>query len=89
MQAIHKLKVLHRDAMPRNILRNSMSGQVVVIDFERAEIQALRVALGVISPNRKRKRGYGGGIDERAKRDCNVFMREMGKVRNELRTMMY
>ncbi|KAF2179925.1 hypothetical protein K469DRAFT_730386 [Zopfia rhizophila CBS 207.26] len=54
---IHDLGVLHKDLMPRNMLWNEETGQVMVIDFERAEVVKPRTVLGVISANRKRKRG--------------------------------
>ncbi|KNG46173.1 hypothetical protein TW65_07084 [Stemphylium lycopersici] len=53
--AIHRLGVLHKDLMPRNILWNEETGRVMVIDFERAEIEQ-RTVLGAISVNRKRKK---------------------------------
>ncbi|RYN15486.1 hypothetical protein AA0114_g12966 [Alternaria tenuissima] len=53
--AIHRLGVLHRDLMLRNILWNEETGHVMVIDFERAEIEQ-RTVLGAISVNRKRKK---------------------------------
>ncbi|KAK4095957.1 hypothetical protein N658DRAFT_502103 [Parathielavia hyrcaniae] len=57
---LHRLQVLHVDAEPRNILYDAISGSLMVIDFERAELRP-RQALGLISPNgqgRKRKRGW-------------------------------
>jgi serine/threonine protein kinase len=53
--AIHGLRVLHKDLMPRNILWNEETKRVMVIDFERAEVEH-RTVLGVVSANRKRKR---------------------------------
>ncbi|KAJ2894395.1 hypothetical protein MKZ38_007561 [Zalerion maritima] len=56
---IHKLRVLHRDAEPRNILYNADSGNLMVVDFERAGFRD-RQPLGSLSPNsnnRKRQRG--------------------------------
>ncbi|KAF4120925.1 hypothetical protein GMORB2_2411 [Geosmithia morbida] len=53
---LHRLGVLH-DAKPRNILYNADSGQVMIMDWERAEFCG-RQPLGLISPNgrvRKRK----------------------------------
>ncbi|KAL7789024.1 hypothetical protein V8C37DRAFT_386986 [Trichoderma ceciliae] len=35
-KAIHKLRVLHRDAEPRNILYDDQSGNLMVVDFERS-----------------------------------------------------
>jgi hypothetical protein len=54
IRAIHQLGVLHRDAMPRNMLWNAEASQAMMIDFERAEILEQRTVLGVISPNQKR-----------------------------------
>ncbi len=71
IQAIHRLGVLHRDAMPRNILWNSELSQAMIIDFEKAEIQGLRAVLGVILPNRKRKLA----TNLKHKKD-NMFLRE-------------
>ncbi|KAG9193942.1 hypothetical protein G6011_03977 [Alternaria panax] len=56
--AIHRLGVLHRDLVLRNILWNEETGHVMVIDFERAEMEQ-RTVLGAISVNRKRKKPAG------------------------------
>ena len=50
-KAVRELHVLHRDAEPRNILYNTISDSVMVVDFERAELHD-RQPLGL-----KRKRG--------------------------------
>ena len=58
-KAVHRLRILHRDAEPRNILCDTNSGNLMVVDFERAEFRG-RQPLGSIGPNgrnRKRKRG--------------------------------
>ncbi|KJZ69320.1 hypothetical protein HIM_11289 [Hirsutella minnesotensis 3608] len=58
-KAMHTLRVLYRDAEPRNMLYNPDSRKLMVIDFERAEFRG-RQPLGLIVPNiqnRKRKRG--------------------------------
>ncbi|RMZ70657.1 kinase-like domain [Pyrenophora seminiperda CCB06] len=39
--AIHGLRVLHKDLMPRNILWNEETKHVMVIDFERAEVEPI------------------------------------------------
>ncbi|OCK92599.1 uncharacterized protein K441DRAFT_569670, partial [Cenococcum geophilum 1.58] len=62
VRAIHGLRVLHKDLMPRNILWNEETGQVMVIDFERAGVAEPRTILGVVPTNRKRKRGLEGGL---------------------------
>ncbi|KAJ9655814.1 hypothetical protein H2201_008724 [Coniosporium apollinis] len=55
LRALHGLRVLHKDAEPRNILCDEQGDTLMLVDFERAEIQA-RQPLGAITPNRKRKR---------------------------------
>ncbi|KAM0271972.1 hypothetical protein ACHAQH_008858 [Verticillium albo-atrum] len=55
---LHKLRVLHHDGKPRNILYDGGSGRVMIVDLERAEPYSCQ-PLGPISPNgqaRKRKR---------------------------------
>ena len=84
MKAVHGLGVLHRDVMPRNILRNCESGEVMVIDFERARMGPARPVLGMLSSNRKRKAriDYDGqkltGLAER------LFEQEMAEARAEI-----
>ena len=85
IRAIHQLGVLHRDAMPRNMLWNAEASQAMMIDFERAEILEQRTVPGVISPNWKRKmitktpkKGQGG---------CDAFAREMQRAIMELRAL--
>jgi hypothetical protein len=58
LQALHDLQVLQKDPEPRNILWDEHSQRLNFVDFERTEIRA-RQPLGVITPNRKRKRGEG------------------------------
>ncbi len=77
IQAIHRLGVLHRDAMPRNMLWNEEVRQVMVIDFERAAVPKLRAVLGVMSPNRKRKRVIEGGLNKQPIDGRGEFVREM------------
>ncbi|KAK4138392.1 hypothetical protein BT67DRAFT_437713 [Trichocladium antarcticum] len=58
-KAVHALRVLHRDAEPRNILYDANSGKLMVVDFERATFHG-RPPLGSRNSNgrdRKRKRG--------------------------------
>ncbi|KAG9228961.1 hypothetical protein BJ875DRAFT_489361 [Amylocarpus encephaloides] len=55
LTTLHKLQVLHTDAEPRNWLWDERCGNIMLVDFERAEIRA-RLPLSVISPNRKRNR---------------------------------
>ena len=84
---IHRLKVLHRDAMPRNILWDTKHNQIMIIDFERAEIKESRPALGVISPNRKRKRPTVTQKERATAQEesDDAFMREMNGAVNKLR----
>ena len=58
LQAIHRLGVLHHDAMPRNMLWNTEGGSVMFVDFERAKVVERKVTkkrteLGTISPNQR------------------------------------
>ena len=39
IQAIHRLRVLHHDPMPLNIMADKNYGWVQIVDFERARIQ--------------------------------------------------
>ncbi|KAL2193978.1 hypothetical protein P885DRAFT_71775 [Corynascus similis CBS 632.67] len=74
---LHRLRVLHIDAEPRNILYDTISGTFMVTDFERAEFRG-RQPLGSISPNgqgRKRKRGL---IVQKQEKDD--FMEELQHV---------
>ncbi|KAI1407697.1 hypothetical protein F5Y13DRAFT_123197 [Hypoxylon sp. FL1857] len=71
---LHRLRILHRDAEPRNILYDS--GNLMIIDFERAESHD-RQPLGLLSPNgqnRKRKRGLP------QKQGKDEFTRELQSV---------
>ncbi|RTE70912.1 hypothetical protein BHE90_014686 [Fusarium euwallaceae] len=71
--AIHKLRVLHHDAEPRNILCDE-NGKLMAVDLERAEFQG-RPPLGDISPNnliRKRKRGFKLPRDDFAQELANA-----------------
>ena len=56
LRSIHALGVRHKDARSPNVLRDVKTGRVMIIDFERAEMEDPRPALGDISLNRKRKR---------------------------------
>lgn len=58
IEAIHRFEVLHKDAMPRNMLWNEALKRVLFIDFERSqirEVQAGKRVLGIISPNQKKR----------------------------------
>ncbi|KAH9242267.1 hypothetical protein K456DRAFT_30585 [Colletotrichum gloeosporioides 23] len=55
---MQNLGVLHRDAELRNVLRDTVGGSIMVVDFERAELSR-RPPLGSLSSNvqsKKRKR---------------------------------
>ncbi|KAF1817488.1 hypothetical protein P152DRAFT_454075 [Eremomyces bilateralis CBS 781.70] len=69
LKAVHKLGVLHRDAEPRNILYNTNSGKLMLVDFERAEF-CDRQPLGLISPNAQSRKGKRKrGILQKQKND--------------------
>ncbi|KFZ21107.1 hypothetical protein V502_02937 [Pseudogymnoascus sp. VKM F-4520 (FW-2644)] len=53
LKALHNLQVLHKDAKPRNMLWDEHHGRLMLVEFERAEIQT-RLPLGIITANRKR-----------------------------------
>ncbi|KAI9746369.1 MAG: hypothetical protein M1818_000081 [Claussenomyces sp. TS43310] len=55
LQALHELRVLHTDVELRNWLWDEQRGNLMLVDFERAQIR-VRPALDIISPNRKRTR---------------------------------
>jgi hypothetical protein len=73
---LHRLRVLHCDAEPRNILYDAYSRNLMIVDFERAEFCG-RQPLGSISSNpqnRKRRRKTS------QKRGNDVFARELQSV---------
>ena len=54
LQAVHRLGVLHKDVRPANMLVNSETGGVMMIDFERAELpKRPRQALAQLVPNKR------------------------------------
>ncbi|KAG8428475.1 hypothetical protein J3459_003897 [Metarhizium acridum] len=55
-KAIHNLRVLHHDAEPRNILYDTTSRGLMVVDFERAEFHGRQPLAPMPNENRKRKR---------------------------------
>lgn len=83
LSAIHIHNVLHHDPAPRNWLYNPESKQVVIFDFERAEIINSRPILSLISPNRKRKRNALGEFDKKPLGPG--FAQEINKAVHELR----
>lgn len=84
MKAIHGLGVLHRDVMPRNILWDCDSGEVTVIDFERARMGPDRPVLGPLSINRKRKQNHCSHGPKRIGCAEKLFEQEMAEVRDEI-----
>ena len=83
-QAIHSLGVLHKDLMPRNILWNEKIRQVMVVDFERAEVIKPRPVLGAISANRKKKQLDNGSVK---RENPSIFTLEKDCVTIELRRL--
>lgn len=51
LAAIHALGVWHGDPVPRNWLYDSESDNVVILDFENADIITSGPSLGIDSPN--------------------------------------
>ncbi|KAF2001745.1 hypothetical protein P154DRAFT_562456 [Amniculicola lignicola CBS 123094] len=84
--AIHNLGILHRDLEPRNILWNGERHQVMIIDFERAEIVKPRSLLGPISANRKRNRTHDTSMVKQCE-DGTLFARERRRAAIELRAL--
>ncbi|PVI00766.1 hypothetical protein DM02DRAFT_718203 [Periconia macrospinosa] len=90
--AIHKLGVLHKDLVPRNILWNEETGRVMVIDFERSEIVAQRPALAIKDTNRKSKRQHVPDAEADAglskiRTQTSVFENERNRAVRELYTL--
>ncbi|KAJ5471965.1 hypothetical protein N7539_008534 [Penicillium diatomitis] len=83
LSAIHNRDVVHKDPAPRNWSYNSEVKKVVFFDFERAEIIEARPVLGMISPNRKRKRIGLGSLDK--KHSVSEFAEEINKAVHEMR----
>ncbi|KAL5351074.1 hypothetical protein ACLOAV_004649 [Pseudogymnoascus australis] len=82
LKALHKLRVLHKDAKPHNMLWDENRDKFMLVDLERAEIRT-RMPLGIITANRKRNRQ--GDIKTAAKEDD--FDREMRKAISCIRAM--
>ncbi|KFY96895.1 hypothetical protein V498_02406 [Pseudogymnoascus sp. VKM F-4517 (FW-2822)] len=89
LKALHKLRVLHKDAKPHNMLWDEYRDKFMLVDLERAEIYLeraeipTRLPLGNISANRKRNRQ--GDIKAVPKED--VFDREMREMISCIHTM--
>ena len=84
LRSIHSLGVRHKDARSPNVLRDAKTGRVMIIDFERAEMEDSRPVLGDISPNRKRKRGE----DMPHKQHGCTRMIEGGQLKTELQALV-
>ncbi|RCI13867.1 hypothetical protein L249_8268 [Ophiocordyceps polyrhachis-furcata BCC 54312] len=86
LKAVHGLRVLHRDAEPRNIVYDESCGRFMFVDFERAEFRGRQrqplgsVAVNVASPDGKRKRGT---LEEKEKQkgDDKAFARELDSAK--------
>ncbi|KAJ5291435.1 hypothetical protein N7478_000686 [Penicillium angulare] len=84
ISAIHSLGVIHNDPAPRNWKYNKETDSVVFFDFERAETIKQRPILGIISPNRKRKRN---DVDTKQKRLKKGFVEETNRAVYELKCL--
>ena len=73
-KTVHKLRVLHRDAELRNILCDSDSGSLMVIDFERSEFCGGH-PLAPIGPNGVNRKRKHRTLQKQRKND---FARELG-----------
>ncbi|POS76537.1 hypothetical protein DHEL01_v205080 [Diaporthe helianthi] len=60
---MHKLGVLHRDAELRNVLRDTVGGGIMVVDFERAELSS-RPPLGLLHSNVKSKKRKRAALEK-------------------------
>jgi len=75
--AIHRLGLLHRDALARNMLWNEECSRVMVVDFERAVSQVIKcTALGSTSNQRSTGKDH--------KTDDDDFAREVRSARVSL-----
>lgn len=72
-RAVHNLGVLHRDAEPRNILYNTTSRGLMVVDFKRAEFRCRRPLVST-KPNLNQKKRKRTAVQ---KQDKNNFTREL------------
>lgn len=66
------------------MLWNAEVGQVMVIDFERAEVPKLQGVLGAISLNRKRKQVVEADLNKQPRVGRGEFVREMQQAITEL-----
>lgn len=79
IDAIHSLQVLHRDLEPRNVVRDPITGRVMILDFERAEVRDPRPVLRIISPNRKRRKAESRLMKARDS-SADLYVRERGLI---------
>lgn len=56
LKAVHGFRVLHCDAEPRNILYDTDSGRLMLVDFERAEFRG-RQPFSSMTPNVQSRKG--------------------------------
>ncbi|KAM4067886.1 lipopolysaccharide kinase [Hirsutella rhossiliensis] len=77
-KALHRLRVLHRDAEPRNIVYNAEAGRLMVIDFERSEYFR-RQPLGSVVANAQGCERTRAGL-EKPKQQRDDFARELASV---------
>ncbi|KAJ8610800.1 hypothetical protein MRB53_038351 [Persea americana] len=84
MNAIHGRDVLHRDVMPRNILWDRDRSEVMIIDFERAEMRRARPVLGQLSINRKRKSASDSPDAKRIGSISKLCAQEMEQLKEEM-----
>ncbi|KAH6645568.1 hypothetical protein BKA67DRAFT_651321 [Truncatella angustata] len=61
LQAIHRACVVHWDVRRTNVLRNTDTGELMLIDFERSVVKAGRKPLGNIVPNKRSWNGQRKG----------------------------
>ena len=88
VNAVHSAGVLHRDVRMPNILWNEETKQVMIIDFEEAEIvkteaetvKPIRQALEPISPNQKRKRAALGAKETGGENSMLETMKEDPRI---------
>jgi hypothetical protein len=76
-RALHELHVLHRDAAIRNIVYDKPNDNLMIVDFERAEIQH-RQPLQPISTNYRKKRKWASNKLERS--GSNGYEGEIGII---------
>lgn len=81
--ATHSLRVLHTDLELRNMLWNENRRQLMVIDFERAQVYQPRRMLGDISANQKSTTKASPDAAKAPSHRC-MFVRENNHAGKEL-----